>query len=202
MKGKLIVFEGADNLGKTTQIEMLYKYLKDEKKIDKIYKTREPGGTIFGSKLRKLLLESKEILPSKTQLFLFEADRNYHYENIIKPYLEQGYIILCDRFYLSTLVYQSKLGNLSELDVKYFNKYATDNLLPNKAFVFHGTPLSTDARDEFEKQVVNNNHSILNNYYMVYGKNLPNHILINANRDKDVVFNDILAKLENEIPSL
>ena len=76
-KGKLIVFEGADNLGKTTQIEALYSYLTVEKKL-KVIQTREPGATNLGSKIREILLNSKEKIPAKAQLLLFQADRNIH----------------------------------------------------------------------------------------------------------------------------
>jgi dTMP kinase len=197
-KGKLIVFEGADNLGKTTQIEALFNYLKNEKKL-KIHKTREPGATIAGSKIREILLNNKEPLPAKTQLLLFEADRNLHYEEVLKPLLEQGYIILCDRFYLSTLVYQHKLGGNKENVVYDLNGFATNYLYPYKTFVLHGTMLSQDSRDEYEKHTVNKNHEKLNNYYIEYGKELPNHILINANRDKEVIFNELLSYIEEWI---
>jgi dTMP kinase len=197
-KGKLVVFEGADNLGKTTQIEALYSYLTTKMKLN-VIKTREPGATNLGSKIREILLNSKEKLPSKTQLLLFQADRNLHYENILKPYLDKGYIILCDRFYLSTLVYQHKLGGISENAVYDLNGFATNYLTPFKTFVFHGTMLTDEARDEYEKHTVNKNHHNLNNYYIEYGKVLPNHILINANRDKEVVFDELLSHIEEWI---
>lgn len=194
-KGQLIVFEGADNLGKTTQIEALYNFLKDKKL--KVIQTREPGGTPIGSKIREILLNSTEKLPAKTQLLLFQADRSYHVEKIIKPYLEQGYTILCDRFYLSTLVYQHKLNGISENTVYDLNGYATNYLTPDKVFVFHGKPLSDEFKDEYEKHTVNKNHEFLNNYYMEYGEKLPNHIMINANREKDIIFSEILSYIED-----
>lgn len=194
-KGKLIVFEGADSLGKTTQIEALYNYLTKVKNL-KVIQTREPGGTNLGSKIREILLNSTEKLPPKAQLLLFEADRNLHYENILKPYLEQGYIILCDRFYLSTLVYQHKLNGLSENVVYDLNGFATNYITPFKTFVFFGKRLTDDFRDEYEKQLGNKNHDKLNNYYMEYGMKLPNHILINANRDKEVIFDELLSHIE------
>lgn len=197
MNGKLIVFEGADNLGKTTQIEALFSYLS--KKKLKVIKSREPGGTNLGLQIREILLNSKEKLPPKTQLFLFEADRNYHYENVLKPYLEQGYIILCDRFYLSTLVYQHKLNGISENAVSDLNGFATNYIYPDKTFVFHGTSLTMELRDEYEKHTVNKNHEKLNNYYIEYGKVLPDHILINANRDKEVIFEELLSHIEEWI---
>jgi dTMP kinase len=197
-QGKLIIMEGADNLGKTTQIEALFSYLTNEKKL-KVLQTREPGGTHIGSKIREILLNSKERLPAKTQLLLFEADRSYHYESVIKPHLDKGYIILCDRSCLSTLIYQHKLAGIPENVVYDLNGYATGYLAPYKTFVFHGTMLTTEARDEFEKHTVNKNHEKLNNYYIEYGKVLPNHILINANRAKEVIFEELLSHIEEWI---
>jgi dTMP kinase len=193
-KGKLIVMEGADSLGKTTQIEALYNYLIS--KGQKVIQTREPGGTNLGSKIREILLNSKEKLSPKAQLLLFQADRSLHYENILKPYLDKGYTILCDRFYLSTLVYQHKLNGISENVVYDLNGYSTDYLVPDKVFVFYGERLTADFRDEYEKQLGNKNHNKLNNYYMEYGMKLPNHILINANRDKEVILDELLSHIE------
>lgn len=197
-KGKLIVFEGADNLGKTTQIEALYSYLANEKKLN-VIKTREPGATNLGSKIREILLNSKEKIPAKAQLLLFQADRAIHTETTLKPYLDKGYVILCDRFYLSTLVYQHKLNGISENIVYDLSGFATDYLVPDKVFVFNGTMLTDEARDEYEKHTVNKNHDKLNNYYIEYGKVLPNHILINANRAKEVIFDELLSHIEEWI---
>jgi dTMP kinase len=197
-KGKLICFEGADNLGKTFQIEALLSYLSIKKNIN-VIQTREPGGTIIGSKIREILLNSKEKIPNKAQILLFEADRNIHYNTVLKPYLDKGYTILCDRSYLSTLVYQHKLGGIPENVVYDLNGFATDYLVPDKTFVFHGIMLTTEVRDEYEKHTVNKNHEKLNNYYIEYGKVLPNHILINANRAKEVVFEELLSHIEEWI---
>ena len=113
--------------------------------------------------------------------------------------MDKGYTILCDRFYLSTLVYQHKLNGTSENVVYDLNGFSTDYLVPDKVFVFHGTMLTDEARDEFEKHTVNKNHDKLNNYYIEYGEALPNHILINANRAKEVIFNELLSHIEGWI---
>ena len=194
-RGKLIVFEGADDLGKTTQIEKVYDYLLD--KNEKVVKTREPGGTKIGDRIRDILLNTDEKLPPKTQLLLFEADRSYHYESKLKPLLEQGYTILCDRFYLSTLVYQHKLNGTKFHDVDYLNTFATDDLEPDKVFVFHGKRLTENIKDAYEKNLGNNTHEMLNNYYYEYGELFKgNHILIEANREKEVIFNEIISYIE------
>lgn len=196
-RGKLIVLDGADNLGKSFQIEALSNYLKEKK--FKVINTKEPGAGIIGSQIRKILLDSKEKLPAKTQLLLFEADRNYHCETILRPYLEQGYIVLCDRFTLSTLVYQHKLNGLSENEVYDLNGYASNYLVPDLTFVFHGKPFTYEVKDEYEKHTVYKNHEKLNNYYIDYGRVLPNHFLIEANREKEVVLSELLSYIEERI---
>lgn len=193
MSGKFITFEGADKLGKSTQIEALYKYLLD--KGEKVIKTREPGSTKLGSKIRELLLNSEEPITPKAQLFLFQADRAIHMKEVILPHLEEGYTILCDRFILSTLVYQSKFNGLDERTVIDMCGYATNWLIPDKYFVFQGKRLNEECDDEYEKQLGNNSHEKLNNYYYEYSQQVKNCVLINANREKEVVFNDIISHL-------
>lgn len=191
--GKYIVFEGADDLGKTTQIELIYKNLLDLG--EKVIKTREPGGTTIGSKLRDILLNSTDKMPKLSELVLFMVDKNIHYEQVIKPHLEQGYIILGDRFHLSTLVYQHKLKN-QDLDfINYLHDKLVDGLWPNLTFVFHGTRLTQDMKDEYEKSLGNKSHELLNKYYYEYGNILDNHVLINANRPKELVYEELISYL-------
>lgn len=197
MIGKLIVIDGVDNTGKSTQIEALTNYLRNKKK--KVINTKEPGAGIIGSQIREILLNSKEKLPAKTQLLLFEADRNYHYETFLKPYLDKGYIIICDRFYLSTLVYQHKLNGIPENVVYDLNGYSTNYLVPDLTLVFHGKPLTNEIVDEYEKHTVYKNHDKLNNYYIEYGMKLPNHILIDANREKDIILSELISHIEEKI---
>ncbi len=106
--GKLIVFEGVEGAGKTTQIERTFDWLKTwlPNHIS-LCKTREPGGTEIGVDLRHLLLLGEDkALHQRTELLLYAADRAQHVEQFLKPQLEQGAIILCDRYTDSTIAYQ------------------------------------------------------------------------------------------------
>lgn len=194
MKGKFIVFEGADDLGKTTQIEMLYNYLLN--KGLKVIKTREPGGTNIGSKIRDILLNSEDKVPPLSELFLFMVDKNIHYEKIIKPYLEQGFIVLSDRFQLSTLVYQHKLKGHDIETINYLHQKLVDGLWPDLTFVFHGNRLTKNIKDKYEEALGDNSHSLLNNYYYEYGLLLKDHVLINVNRERETIFKEIVSELE------
>jgi dTMP kinase len=107
MKGKFIVFEGIEGCGKTTQIKLVKEWLSSQWP-HAVIATREPGGTKLGSKIRDIVLASgkEESISNKAELFLFAADRNQHIEKVIKPQLESGGIVLCDRFVDSTVTYQ------------------------------------------------------------------------------------------------
>ncbi len=132
MNGKLIVFEGIEGSGKTTQIqqtcEWLQKYLGTS--APAILTTKEPGGTALGRSLRKILLDSRseEPIVSQAELLLFAADRAQHVETFLKPHLKQGAIILCDRFTDSTIAYQGYGRGLDQNLIKQLNQIATGGL--------------------------------------------------------------------------
>ena len=103
MKGIFIVFEGMDGSGKTTQLALIAEWLKG--KTDRqIVCTREPGDTPLGAKIREFVLNNE--MDSLTELLLFNADRRQHVAEVITPALQSGAIVLCDRFTMSTTVYQ------------------------------------------------------------------------------------------------
>jgi dTMP kinase len=104
MKGKLIVFEGIEGSGKTTQIKLTQSWLQGQGYS--VECTREPGGTELGQQIRQILLDFNQAVSNKTELLLYMADRAHHIETKIIPLLNEGKIVLCDRFIYSTLAYQ------------------------------------------------------------------------------------------------
>ncbi|MBD2690498.1 dTMP kinase [Anabaena catenula] len=128
MSGKLIVFEGVEGCGKTTQMEMCSLWL--ESQGVSVILTREPGGTELGSHLRRLLLEKSEDKPvgEVTELLLYAADRAQHIEQELKPNLAVGKYILCDRYTDSTIAYQGYGRGLSMSIINQLNNIATDGL--------------------------------------------------------------------------
>ena len=108
-KGFFITFEGIDGSGKSTQIQKLAKFLEDNG-FD-IVMTREPGGSVGGEQIRNLLLQGEEDRWSaETEILLFTAARRDHLERIILPALQDGKIVICDRFTDSTRMYQGMRG--------------------------------------------------------------------------------------------
>lgn len=135
MKGTFITFEGIDGCGKSTQCEMLKDYLK-ERGVDFIF-VREPGGTVIGERIREILLDKKNSqMTSRTELLLFEAARAQITDEVIKPALEEGKIVLCDRFFDSSSAYQGMARGMGMEFVSDLNMAATGGLKPDITFFF------------------------------------------------------------------
>lgn len=134
MKGKFITVEGSDGSGKTTFINSVTEYLV--KKGYKVITTREPGGTEFSEKVRELLFDSSNEIDAKTESLLFCVSRRDHIIKKIIPYVEEGYVVICDRFVDSSIAYQSYGRGLNKRDIININKYTTDGLEPDLTLYF------------------------------------------------------------------
>ncbi|MBI45285.1 MAG: dTMP kinase [Candidatus Marinimicrobia bacterium] len=130
---KFITFEGIDGCGKTTQINLLSKYL-DSKKQDNVI-VREPGGTKISEKIRAILLDKGNDINSYTETLLFLSSRSQLVNEIIKKNIEQNKFVLCDRFTDSTLAYQGYGRGLNIQLLNDLNNFATQNISPDLTFV-------------------------------------------------------------------
>ncbi|HIK18063.1 MAG TPA: dTMP kinase [Leptolyngbyaceae cyanobacterium M33_DOE_097] len=140
MQGKLIVFEGGEGSGKTTQIRQIrawlessgwFEKLKSQGHLHQLVITREPGGTELSQSIRQLLLgyTGEEPMQARTELLLYAADRAQHVEYYLRPLLEQGALILCDRYTDSTVAYQGYGRGLEQALIAQLNQIATNGLV-------------------------------------------------------------------------
>lgn len=198
-RGLFITFEGADGCGKTTQIELLKEYL-DKKNIENIL-TREPGGSDLGVHLRKILLHYENPVSNVAETFLYLADRAQHIEYKIKPALEEGKVVLCDRHTDSTLAYQG-YGREQNLDeIKHLNKIATQGLIPDLTIVFDVETEVAQKRLSTEKDRLEAEgmefHRKLRKGYLDIAENEPERVkIVNANQSIERVFQDTLKVVE------
>ncbi len=132
-KGLFITFEGGDGCGKTTQIKLLDEYLRG--KGYNTLLTREPGSKGLGVKLREILLNYDGEVSPVCESFLFLADRAQHVDCIIKPALQEGVIVLCDRHTDSTVAYQGYGRGLDLEQIHRLNNIATSGLKPDLTIV-------------------------------------------------------------------
>ena len=133
-KGLFITFEGIDGCGKTTQLENV-KNLLTELGYDCVT-TREPGALKLGSQLREILLHYDGEVANNCEMFLFLADRSQHVETFVKPMLEQGKVVLCDRHTDSHIAYQGYGRNGDVIELIKLNKIAVNGLVPDLTFLF------------------------------------------------------------------
>jgi dTMP kinase len=154
--GRLIAFEGVEGAGKSTQLELLRQALEGRRgdpPVDRsreVVVTREPGGTPAGERVRALLLDPEVELHPRTEALLFAAARAELVERVIRPALERGAVVLCDRYLDSSLAYQGGARGLGRGPVEQVNRFATGGLLPDLVVLLDLDPaagLRRRARD-------------------------------------------------------
>ena len=133
--GIFITLEGGEGSGKTTQARRLCEWLIAQGRH--VLHTREPGGTLLAERLRSLLLDhSAEAIAPETEAWLILAARRQHVDHVIKPALQQGMIVVCDRFSDSTMAYQGYGRGLDLRTLRAMNKWATGKLVPHLTLLF------------------------------------------------------------------
>lgn len=130
-----IVFEGVDGTGKTTQLKRCHHWLEETGR--RVTVCRDPGSTALGDRLREVLLERSDLeIDSVAEMFLFMAARAQLVSEVIRPALGDGQIVLCDRFLLSTVVYQGRAGKLDPKLIWQTGKIATGGISPDVTLIF------------------------------------------------------------------
>jgi dTMP kinase len=140
VSGGLVVLEGIEGVGKSTQLRHLESFLRARGSL--VGTVREPGGTAVGDEIRRLLLDPSSHLDARTEALLFMASRAQLVTDVIRPALARGEFVLADRFFLSTYAYQVAGRGLPEEDVRRANALATGGLVPSLTLLLD---LPTDA---------------------------------------------------------
>ena len=170
----LITFEGIDGCGKTTQIELTCDWLKKQGYI--VLKTLEPGGTEIGHQIREILLKRENMnLVQESEMLLYLADRIQHLKEVILPAIEQGKLVLCDRYHDSTLAYQGFGRGVDMSLIRSIEEKAINPHAPDLTFLFTIDPCiamkridkkksTAMLRDRLEKEPLNFFHRITIGY--------------------------------------
>tara|TARA_Y100000992_G_C21262037_1_gene491792 strand:+ start:641 stop:1255 length:615 start_codon:yes stop_codon:yes gene_type:complete len=202
-KNPVIVFEGTDTSGKSTNLNIAVNYLKKKRK--KYIKLREPGGTIFSEYIRKLLLSNNLKLNYKTDLMLFYASRSENFDKIIKKNYKKK-IILIDRFTDSTIAYQHYGMGIDLGIIKYLNKFIIGKFKPDITFLSsvnnENLKLRLNKRSKLNRydKFKLNFYAKVQNGYLKLSKNKKNYVLIDSNKYSiSEVKNKIISKLKNII---
>jgi dTMP kinase len=197
MSGKFLVFEGVEGCGKTSQIQRTQEWLQSLN-ISAIV-TREPGGTELGLHLRQLLLEAESTsITNKTELLLYAADRSQHVDQIIKPALAEGKVVLCDRYTDSTIAYQGWGRGISLEMIEQLNLLATGGLQSNLTILLDIDPEISFNRivakrklDRMEQADLAFHHRVRQGFLSLAEKFPERIVAIDANQNIDKVTADI-----------
>ena len=203
-----ITLEGIEGSGKTTQMQQLSAYF--EMRGRSCVLTREPGGTSLGEKIRAILLDpaSSELVPT-AELLLYMADRAQHINSLIKPGLAEGKVVLCDRYFDATIVYQGFARGLDTGLICELHRLLFEDLKPDITFLLdlapriglarawkqldNGTRTGTESR--FEEETISF-HEKVRAGYLELARHEPERIrVIDGSRDEKKVQVDIRAAL-------
>lgn len=201
-KGYFITFEGIDGCGKSTQLEKTRRFLKSLGYPVMIL--REPGSTSVSEKIRKILLDKKSRINAVTELLLYIAARAELVEKVIAPALENGMIILCDRFYDSTIAYQGYGRGLDITQAKKINDLAIGKNKPDLTLIFdvdYATSLKRRKRKadrlEAEKRAFFNR--VRNGFLAIARENKKRMVVINGRPGSEIVFEEVILCLKQKM---
>lgn len=207
MSGVFITFEGGEGSGKTTIAAMVKDHLTKEGY--QVTLTREPGGVEIAEKIRDIIHDVQYTnMDSKTEALLYAASRRQHLVEKVIPALNQGHIVICDRFVDSSMVYQGIARGIGIKEVYDMNLFATENILPQRTLFF-----DVDPRLGLERVYANKNreinrldletidfHQKVYEGYLKICDQFPDRIVkIDASLDIEHVFLQVLEKIREVI---
>ena len=215
-KGLFITFEGPDGSGKTTQAQKLFKYL--QLKGYSVVRTREPGGTKVAEQLRLILLSPVNKIGPIAEIFLYEAIRAHHIQELIKPCLTKGEIVICERFSDATFAYQGYGRKIDMKMIKSLDDFATrtskdtEKILPDITFLLDisarqgltrvvgtGKGIRKRKPDRIEQENLIF-HNRVQNGYLDLARKYPKRIkVISAENSKAEIHNKIIKYVEQII---
>ena len=199
MRGKFIVLEGPDRCGKSTQAKLLYNYLL-ERGFDVVL-TREPGGTPTAEKIRQIVLEPGLDVRPVAELLLYEASRAQHTQEKIIPALQEGKVVICERYTMSTCAYQGYARGLDLNMIDTLNQIATTGLKPDLTLVFLMSDKSFSSRGEYlfsdrlEREDREFRQNMRHGYKMLAART-ENAYLMDADADVDAIRAQVIELLE------
>jgi len=202
MQGRLITIEGCEGVGKSTQLSMLKKYFEDNG-IEAVF-TREPGGTDISEQIRKIILDKNNVeMDDVTELLLYMAARRQHTVQLIKKSVEEGKIVVCDRYADSTMAYQGYARSVDKQMIAELSKYAQGDvkidatlfldLDPERAFMRKG---GRDQSDRMENEKLSFHKEVYRGYKAIAESQPDRVITIDASVSAEEVFANIISELK------
>ena len=204
MKGIFITFEGCEGVGKSRQIQLLEDYLK----LNNIeyFLTREPGGTPVSEQIRKVILDGKNVsMTDECEALLYASARVQLLKEKVKPLLDAGKLVLCDRYIDSSFAYQGYARGLGVDFVEKINDYAIKNFMPDYTLFLNLTPElafkrkgGVDKNDRLELSGIDFHNKVYNGYLELSKRYKDRFIVIDASGEKMETHAKIISALKEK----
>jgi dTMP kinase len=200
-RGLFLSLDGPDGGGKTTQLPRLVQWLRDSAGRE-VLACRDPGSTDLGDAMRRILFDRSSRHGMRAEMFLFMAARAQLVEQVIRPELEAGKVVVSDRFLLANLVYQGHAGGIPVEEIRQVGTIAADGLLPDLTLVLDIPPEQAAARtgrprDRIEDRPLAYREAVRNGFRAEASRD-PAHIrLIDASAPADAVFEAIRKEVQH-----
>lgn len=203
MAGVFITFEGGEGSGKTTIASLVKEQL--EKEGYQVVLTREPGGVDIAEEIRNVILDVKNTnMDKKTEALLYAASRRQHLVEKVIPALNQGAVVICDRFIDSSLVYQGLARGIDIDEVYKMNLFATENILPQRTIFFDIQPelgmqriaMNKDREvNRLDMEKMDFHHKVYQGYLQICDKYPQRIVKVDASQGIENVFNQVIGKI-------
>lgn len=196
--GLFIVFEGGDAVGKTTQMDRLIPWLRD-RGVDPVV-TRQPGGTGLGRKLRKLLLgPDHPELVSRAEALIYAADKAQHVEELIRPALTEGQVVVCDRYVDSMIAYQGAGRVLDLAEVEQVARWATGGLRPDLTVLLDANPADAVAtirqQDRLEAAGLDFHRRAREHFLRLASQAPDRYLVLDARESREAIAQQVAARV-------
>jgi dTMP kinase len=203
VKGLFITFEGPDGSGKTTQLKKLAVMLQQAGYS--VIVTREPGGTSISDQIRTIVLSpDNSAMIGQSEVLLYAASRAQHVHEKIIPALNEGQIVLCDRFIDASVAYQAFGSGIEEIQVRSINQFASSGLKPHRTYMVE-VPVEVSQHrllqrgqsefnlvlDRIEQKGIEYHNRVRNAFLQIAKEEHQRVCLINGDRTEDEIFTDI-----------
>jgi dTMP kinase len=193
-----VVFEGGDGVGKTTQVELCCRWLADQGY--EVVRTFEPGDTAVGAAIRRLVLDpATEEMSPRAEALLYAADKAQHLFAVVRPALDRGAVVVCDRYVDSMLAYQGAGRVLAAAEVEQVARWATDDLRPHLTVLLDTEPgLAVYAKADQDRLEAAGEvfHDAVRQSFLELASSDPEHYLVlDARGSRDAIAAQVRERL-------
>jgi dTMP kinase len=212
--GLFVVFEGGEGAGKSTQIELLARHLREQGR--EVLVTREPGATPVGARIRKILLETHSpegalsALAPRAEALLYAADRAHHVDSVVRPSLDRGVVVISDRYIDSSLAYQGAGRTLDSDEVAWLSSWATGGLKPDLTVLLDIDPRigldrvadRGEGHDRLESEAISFHDRVRFAYLALAEAESNRYLVVDATLPVDRVGAAVAEKVDGLLPPM